>query len=392
MSVPENKYRLVKGVLRYSPRYLKIFQKKGGSYAGCPTERALAYVSDAEDFRVANSMAKKNGTPACQLTSETSQNIASFASGDLFDAAGMQCTSPKKRTAGLLKRLKKYKAPVGMVNRLEEISGRTLIFVVDDSTEMNLCSNGQKGRRRMTRWRESEFRLKRLMEIVAYMPVPRVEIAFFNRPEHVVITRRSCIPRKFYQEASKHISKAFAIAPLGETSAYESVQEILKRASGKGPSALYLLSTIAGAGGPFVRQRTYEMISSTAAEEDIQTSYLFKGPSCADCEPLFDDIAPEFDTAQESASATHGASLPYTFGMWLVDQLTGHTSSSLTECATSQQELENIVGVHLTPQIYHDYVKDAVIQPSMRAAGIVMPDAPVSFLHESTENLSGMTL
>lgn len=355
------KYRFARGALRLNPLYVKLL-KKGGKkiITQSASERALAFVSDAGDIAGAKKACASVKGARFKLSSATKSELKKMMSGDAFEQAGVPCKNPERNTAALLRRFSKYKAPIGAVNRLHRIYGKTLVFIVDDSDNMNAKADGRRGARLMTRWRESELRLKRMAELAAFLPVKQIRITFFNREDTVTLDKEELTPARFVEASRKKIAAAFAIPPAGAKPAYDKIRETLENVPP--PAALYLMATLDGAGGPFVRQRTFELISACGNSDDFFSAFLRCGTFKNELTELPEDgpfgyAADEYaDTLMQFADI-HGAGAPYTYGMWLVEQLCG--ADRRKDAPMSKDGLENMLGSCLQQTGYNDYLAHA---------------------------------
>ncbi len=106
-----------------------------------------------------------------------------------------------------------------------------LEFIIDDSGSMNSTTDCTDPRTHMpmSRWREAQYLLKEMIEIIAYIPFGKIVVEFLNRQDQVILTRQGQEPAIFIQDANGIIDAVFVQGPAGTTPLLEKLQRSLIR-------------------------------------------------------------------------------------------------------------------------------------------------------------------
>ena len=134
---------------------------------------------------------------------------------------------------GLTHIFAKYEIPLGMLDKLLQLRRYRLVFILDDSSSMNMISSVQwqaamsqqlidKGTltnpaELMTRWEELEDRLHVMIDILSYIPTKPITLSFLTSPEIITLSHVGKNPEEFQLDAHAKITTAFAAFPAGRT-------------------------------------------------------------------------------------------------------------------------------------------------------------------------------
>jgi hypothetical protein len=128
------------------------------------------------------------------------------------------------------KLLSRYKIPIGLVNKLmNQYHG--FEFVIDESGSMMSHTDTMDARvRPITRWQEEKDILKIMIEVLAYVPAPPMEVKFLNRTGIPLNHREGPTPAEFIAEAYTLIDRAFTRLPtiLDTTSNLDAIKALWK--------------------------------------------------------------------------------------------------------------------------------------------------------------------
>ena len=252
-----------------------------------------------------------------------------------------------------------YDIPIGLINKLEVLQTfDRLEFIVDDSSSMRLHN----------RWAEVEERLKTLIKIMAYVPIPPVIISFLNRPEKVLLERDPREdPNVFVERAHTLLSDIFRTLPRGNTP----ILSVLNRSfmSGAGCKiARYLFCDGEPDDGIRAKRDITRMLverlnpkenpvtllSCTDRPQDVvwMCEVEEKAPFCAE----YDDFVRE----REEVHNDQGSVFPFTRGVYLICELVGAMNpddlDALDESIPlTKQALDNLLGVASSTEEYEQY-------------------------------------
>eukprot|EP00759_Apiculatamorpha_spiralis_P017323 PhF_6_TR23326/c0_g1_i2/m.32993 len=129
----------------------------------------------------------------------------------------------------------KYEIPMGMIQRLNSLSGINVIeVIVDDSGSMASQTDARdfETRGTMTRWQEVLQRLKMMTELIAYVQPrpPTMFIRFLNRSTVLEFTMGDDEPLpSFIDRCKGQLLSVFSSGPSGGTPALARIQESMSR-------------------------------------------------------------------------------------------------------------------------------------------------------------------
>lgn len=222
----------VNGKMTLNDAYTRWQNQQGGAAVGqTPTtlrnpQQALAIVSTQEDMAAQNAAAVKAGKPEYELSSSTIQTFTELQGDDVGRKIGVPTDEVLDR---LEKVLAKYEIPVGLVAKLLELKRfNTLYFIIDDSSSMKRRSDSHHpDGHQMTRWEEAFMRIKTLLEIISYVPIQKVRVAFLNRRETIDVVRQGDTPQQFLGNVGQQLDRFYFSGPLRGTPAYGALQQAM---------------------------------------------------------------------------------------------------------------------------------------------------------------------
>ena len=369
---PPKKYIKINGVMKMNPEYKRWKESQSGGGAPATTvarpDVALPVVSSMEDHEKLNS----DLGAEVPLSESTNATIEMMQEPEISLEAGMQPDVMVDALGGVLA---KYEVPMGLMNKLMMLSEyQSLEFIIDDSGSM-LCQSdtvNPQTRQMNTRWQEAHFRLKEMVEVLAYVPFNQVGIEFLNRKDRVTLTRDGREPQAFLNHAYQQIDQVFARGPSGTTPALEKIQESLLR--GQGASvARYFFGDGVPNGGLRAQQEIVRILKHrenpvgnpvtflSCTNEDDQVEWMKDAeeavPYCSES----DDFKDESDEVMRD----QGAALPYTKGFHLICQLVAAMNpddlDAMDESVPfTKTTLDNLLGVQHNEESYRHYFDNFV--------------------------------
>src|SRR3989338_11013006 len=86
----------------------------------------------------------------------------------------------------------KYEIPIGLLQKLFILETFDLIDAIFDNSGSMGCGTDSKwpDGRQMTRWEEALQSIKRMTELIAYVPFPPIHIRFLNGGKHFVLEKK----------------------------------------------------------------------------------------------------------------------------------------------------------------------------------------------------------
>jgi len=354
------KYVVIDGVREFNPEYeayLKA-QEQPVTTALYP-EKALPVVCNLADHKELKKVADKN---EFELAKSAVVSIGMLEKPVIYKQVGL---APEAILDELGAVFARHEIPLGMMNNLFGLSEFELLeFIIDDSGSMGSTANPKT---KETRWQEARTRLKEMIEIMAYVPTPKMKISFLNRINEIELERKGETPEKFIAKANALINEAFLKAPAGGTPVLRCLQDSLKRSDGKSV-ARYLFCDGLPSGG----ERDVTVIGSMLLKRPNPAGNPFTFISCSDNDDDVkwmkeaEEVAPacsEYDSFEDEArevAKDQGTVFPYTKGMHLVGQLVGAMSpndlDALDESVPfTKWTLDNLLGVISSEEDYRRY-------------------------------------
>ncbi len=371
MSSPLNdKFISINGKLTRNPDY----KPPTGERKPIAIPVALAFPSTPADIVETAELYEANGKEL-ELTDATA--IAIEAAADDCIVSKFKCASldGSENFAKLTEQFARYEVPLGLLNKLLGLSEWDLNFIVDDSGSMSMDTDSMrsdfgpymmahymKKTGRMTRWEEVQDRLHCLIDILSYIPVPKVTITFMNRANVILLVHSGETPDVYKEGAHKQIISVFASGPSGGTP----TDSALKKSLDSSPRALHYVFTdgapnnggasvekvVASRKDPSLAPITF--ISCT--DDDAATEWMKgideKYPFVAEV----DDYADERDEILKK----QGGSVPFTVGIWIVCMLIAAINPNDLDCLDESRPLtkytlDNILGRTLMEPEYELY-------------------------------------
>lgn len=363
-SEPPKKFITIDGVTQLNPAYRAYQQSQGKA----PTtllnpENALVVVSSLEDFEV---LKHENRNGDIQLAPSTEAVMEMCQDPEVYQKVGL---APEAMMDGLGRICSAYEIPIGLTNKLfllSELNG--MEFIIDDSGSMSQLSNTVDDLgRRQTRWQEVRSRIYEMLKILAYVPVPPIKIAFFNRRDVVTLKRQGETPEIFLQNAIKQLDQIFAIGPSGGTPVRRRIEESIMNNIGK-KIGRWVFFDGEGDGGEIDNKAICDLISKRPNPQGNPFTFLSctgdssqvrwakeleeRAPFCAEND--------DFNDERLEIQHDQGIVFPYTKGIHLISQLVAALDpdglDALDESVPlTKSTLENLLGVKLSEQDYHRY-------------------------------------
>lgn len=266
--------------------------------------------------------------------------------------------------------LAKYEVPAGMLSKLLGLRDFTAAeFLVDDSGSMSLNTDakGPNGES-LTRWIEAKLRILQMIELMSYVPHPKVEIHFLNRSNVLQLEQKPGeLPTIFYERCKAVVDAEFSIFPAGSTPALECIRNSLNRYRGERVLRYFFGDGVPNGGQSAIREIA-RLLKTRAEPENNPFTFL----SCTnqdedtewmkECEEValycseFDDYVDE----SREIIKDQGKAFPYSYGLHLVGQLVAafnpHDLDALDESVPlTKQTLEDLLGYRPSEQEYKYY-------------------------------------
>jgi hypothetical protein len=379
MAAPK-KYVKINGVMKLNPEY----KKWTASQKGVPTttvanpEKALPIVSSMEDHEMLNESATQHGGKEIPLSESTNATIEMMQEPEICLEAGM---TPDTMVDELGSIMNKYEVPMGLMNKLMMLSEFELLeFMIDDSGSMTLISdtvNPVTGAPN-TRWQEAQIRLKEMIEILAFVPCPQIDIIFLNRRTQVSLLKNGKAPKMFLAEAYREIDRLFANGPSGTTPFLEKLQDSLIRGQNKSIARWFFGDGIPNGGVPAQQEVTRILCNRQNPEGNPMTFISCTNDDAAvewmkDCEEVAPYCSESDDFGDEAVEVLRdqGAALPYSKGFHLICQLVAAMNpddlDAMDESVPlTKSTLDNLLGVEHNEQSYRHYFDCFVEAQSIR--------------------------
>lgn len=368
-TVQEVPLRFVKinGVMRLNPAYKKYREAQGqATTTALNPEKSLPVVSNTEQYAEWCAASNAAGCAEVQLSESTKTTMQKFHEPKVYQKVGL---NPDAILADLGKIFAKHEAPIGLLNKLLVLTEYDeLEFIIDDSGSMGRESDTRDAVGRIqTRWEEAHTRIKEMLELLAYVPTPRITVCFFNRENVIQLKRGGETPEIFLQNIYKQLDAAFEKYPQGSTPAKRCLENSFQRHHGKRVSR-YFFCDGEPDGGESAKKAIACMVKHrsdpqgnpltflSCTNEDDQVAWMKtleeEAPFCAE----YDDFE---DEAREVAY-DQGKAFPFTRGFHLIGQLVGamypNDLDAMDESIPfTKWTLENLLGVQMSQEEYRCY-------------------------------------
>lgn len=365
-STPPKKYIKIDGVTQLNPAYTAWKNGQGEEATSVKDANlALPVVTNMDDAMELNQVSKDAGYGAVPLAATTDMTIQILQDEDVCRQVGM---SSDELVDGLGAVFAKYEAPMGLMNKLMGLTEyHEMEFLVDDSGSMSCPSDTKDPQGRIqTRWAEARERLKQMMEVLAYVPTPRMRIRFLNNQSELVLQHQGERPQDWLVDAQAKIDRHFNFMPNGLTPFGERIQESLNRGQGQRIARYFF-----GDGEPNGRvgiAQIYQMVINRKDPEGNPITFL----SCTgDDEQVewmkeLEELAPyaaeydDFHDERDEVLRDQGLALPFTRGFHLIGQLVAAMNpedlDAMDESVPfTKWTLDNLLGVQTSNQEFRHY-------------------------------------
>ncbi len=366
-NVEPTKYVKIDGVTQINPKW-KQYQESHGkpTTSALYPSQALVVISSMEQHEQLRIVSKSSGHGDVPLSAATDSTIEMMQQVEMYKRVGL---SPDAIVDALCKIFVKHEVPMGMMNKLMDlINYDELEFIMDDSSSMRDSSNAKDAQGRpQTRWEEANSRMLEMIEVMAYVPIPKLTIRYFNRKDVISFQRSGETPENFMNTVGGQVKKIAASLPSGNTPARERLEESFERGIGKRISRYFFCDGQPN-GGNAARKSIAEMIKNRAKPQENPLTFLSCSDQDADVEWMkeTEELAPycaEYDDFEDEAREVHrdqGEVLPYTKGFHLIGQLVGAMNPDDLDAMDesiplTKWTLDNIMGVQTTDQEYRRY-------------------------------------
>jgi hypothetical protein len=336
---------------------------------------ALPVVSSMDDFAAYNQAAgKANHTVIPPLIT---QAITSIQLPQYAQSIGIQGDP----SAEIIQIFTRYEIPIGMLSKLSILqSFHHIHFVIDDSGSMgsqtDSCHpNGSV----MSRWEEAQQRLKVMIELMAFIPIPPITIEFLNRTVVLELQRDQKHPYQFINEAWQAIDQVFAQGPGGGTPFYEKIHMSLvnQRFLGRKTVRYFFGDGVPNGGAQAIqaiihlvvnRERPQDnpitLVSCTNVDSEVEWMKLLEEAA------TFTSEVDDFEDERREIQEDQGIVFPFTKGFYLVSLLVGamnpYDLDAMDESVPfTKYSLDNLLGIQYSPQEYFAYF-DCFVQTQLR--------------------------
>jgi hypothetical protein len=338
------KYIEKSGIRHLNPDYSEYMKhnNKSASTALAPSE-ARPIVCNMNEFREFQKLAPATLAPSTETAMKMLQERATT------DQVGLSADALEDQIGALCS---KYDIPMGLMEKLMHFKNFDLMeFTVDDSSSMRLTSDG------ISRWDEAKERLKTMIEILAYVPTPKIVINFLNREETIVLNHSGESPDLFIANANEQIERIFKQQPYGSTPIVATLQKSFIKSNGM-KVARYLFCDGEPDGRDNARKEIKKMLNNrpnqmqnpmtflSCTNVDTEAAWMKETEEevdyCAECD--------DFETEAKEVREDQGTVLPYTYGFYLACQLAAAMNpddlDALDESVPlTKKKFDNLMGV-----------------------------------------------
>lgn len=363
------KYVKIDGVMKLNPEYKNYMatQHQKPATTALDQEVALPVVTNMDDHAEYNEAATKMGEPEIELAPAINDTIEIMQEPEIAAQVGM---ASDEMVDGLGQIFNRHEIPMGLMNKLMMLSELEKIeFLVDDSGSMGSYTDSKdpKTGKLMTRWQEAESRIKEMVEVMAYVPIPKIEVKFLNRRDTITVTRNpSLTPDQFANETATKIKEAFKKGPSGVTPMLAAMQgsfNCRERSVGR-----YIFADGAPSGGRGEISQIKELVKNRSNAENNPVTFL----SCTDQDDQVEwmkdveevaDYCAELDDFNDEAAEVkkdQGAVFPFTKGFHLISQICAAMNpedlDAMDESVPfTKSTLDNLLGIKHNEQDYRRY-------------------------------------
>ena len=267
--------------------------------------------------------------------------------------------------------LAKYEVPAGMLSKLLEVKKFDYAeIIVDDSGSMGMKTDAKDPTtgKVMNRWWEAKHRISSMIELLAYVISPPIQILFLNRNDVLTLQRLDGeLPQAYIQRAEGILEQTFRRGPGGTTPALEAIGDSLNRYGGKKVLRYFMGDGMPNGGAtacrkiqelitnrPFPESNPYTFMSCTNQDDQVEWMKTTeeKATYCAE----FDDYLDE----SREVLKDQGQAFPYSFGLHLVAQIVAafnpHDLDAMDESIPfTKLTLDNLLGYESSVEEYRYY-------------------------------------
>lgn len=376
-SVP--KYIKIKGVLKKNPAHPDNAPKPaaaGGADGPPPTyaeaeakKQELVTVSTVGDIMEQNECA--GAAPIAMA--ESTQGALEVLQDEMTVGKYGRAVDPGALVDGLSQIFEQYEIPIGMVNKLLELSTGeyTLVFYVDDSGSMGTGDSVDLKGKPCTRWQEVWHRLEAILQVVQFIPVTEVQVLFINRPDVVKLRHHGNTPATFFANAIAQIKPIFARGPSGGTRATPKMQQIIREADGRTtPTAVYFFfdgQLSDGTAGMTrlmlsrnARKIPVTFCSCTGDDDEVEWAKDLEDKTMPDGSPSYMAEIDDYKGEREEVLHDQGGALPFSKGTHLLCQLVAAINPTDLDALDegpplTRMTLANLMGRELSVEEYQHY-------------------------------------
>lgn len=335
--MPAPKYVFVNGVMKLNPEYQKEQAGQGHPSTLANPNQALPIISSTLDIAAASSAQQQVNGQDIKLSDATTSTMEIMQDGEFL--AKFKATQ-QMDGGDLLDKLSqifaRYEIPIGLLNKLLALSEfNALHFWIDDSGSMGESSDAdlnqattyipkpRYARTKMTRWEEAEDRLHVMMDMLAYIPVSKMVVTFFNRTDRIEFTRDGLAPEEFARQAHLKIRTAFTNPPQGGTPTYTQLSRAFSE-----PNCMHYLFTDGSPSDCTVEQlkqlvlrrqnpKLTPLTFISCTNNDDEAEWMKEIENDAPFTAELDDFISE----RREVLKDQGPGFPFSKGFWLLSQL-----------------------------------------------------------------------
>ncbi len=372
------KFKLVNGVMI-----------KEGAKSDVPL---VAVICNPDDF--CNVTDNKNDPTAVVIPESTQNALTTFNDDDQKCLDFMQkfkCREDIDSDA-ILKKITDlfmmYEVPVGLLDKLLELSDYDINIVLDDSGSMGsetdsivkqACPFMRKhisrgDNEKMTRWEEQEDRLHIMLDFLLYVPTGTVTIHFMNRDDKITLKHSEMEPGKLTEYAHDQLRNACKKSPRewvnesklrqASTPTFEKLSEVLKLVNGV-KTMIYLFTDGVPNGGP---EQVARLILNRSNPKDSPITLISCTNEEKECKWMkqieedgpFVSETDDFNDERDEVLHDQGPVFPYTYGLWILCMLVGSINPYDLDALDDERPLskftmDNVLGRVISIEEYKKY-------------------------------------
>ncbi|KAJ3214842.1 hypothetical protein HK099_006636 [Clydaea vesicula] len=313
------KYETINGVTLLNPCY-NTWQEQKTTVMNA--QSALPIISTLQDYLEYNDALKKAGVcerPLSDTTIKVLKNIEDNTYLKKVGIDGLELYNSIQKLFSL------YEIPIGFLSKLYELEKfQMLEFVIDDSfanddTVVNDSCPLKIGK---TSFETAIETMKIFIEILAYVPIERIQIKFFNRRNVISIIKKGQSPTVFIDAGIAALETALASTPTKSTTHYEAIKEALDDIDNEKVAKYFLFTSF-----PVLKERKkIEAMIFSQFDTHFLTIICFDGNINESwnkelrCIPFL-SIIESFVIKKDKVLEDQGESIPFSRGFYLMLQL-----------------------------------------------------------------------